>query len=50
MEYKLTFYNADEEIMQTIAIELGGWVDYHGSFHSVVGGELDIEYIEGLFA
>ena len=35
--------------MKTIAITLDGWVEYHGSLHSVVSGELDIEYIEGLF-
>ena len=50
IEYELAFYYADGEIMKTIAIELGGWVDYHGSLHSVVSGELDIEYIEGLFS
>ena len=48
IEYELTFYNADEEIMRVISITLDGWVDY-GSLHSVVSGELDIEYIEGLF-
>ena len=48
IEYELTFYNADGEIMRTISITLDGWVDY-GSFHSVVSGELDVEYIEGLF-
>ena len=35
--------------MKTISITLDGWVDY-GSLHSVVSGELDIEYIEGLFS
>lgn len=49
IEYELTFYNADGEIMKTISVALGGWVDYHGSFHSVVSGKLDIEYIAGLF-
>ena len=49
IKYELTFYNADGEIMKTIAITLDGWVEYHGSLHSVVSGELDIEYIEGLF-
>ena len=48
IEYELTFYNADGEIMRTISITLEGWVDY-GSLHSVVSGELDIEYIAGLF-
>ena len=48
IEYELTFYNADGEIMRTISITLDGWVDY-GSLHSVVSGELDIEYIAGLF-
>ena len=48
IEYELTFYNADGEIMRVISITLDGWVDY-GSLHSVVSGELDIEYIEGLF-
>ena len=49
IEYELTFYNADGEIMRTISITLDGWVDF-GSLHSVVSGELDIEYIEGLFS
>ena len=48
IEYELTFYNTDGEIMKTISITLDGWVDY-GSFHSVVSGELDIYYIAGLF-
>ena len=48
IEYELTFYNIDGEIMKTISITLDGWVDY-GSLHSVVSGELDIKYIEGLF-
>ena len=50
IEYELTFYNADGEIMKTIAVALGGWVDYHGFFHSVVSGELDIAYIAGVFS
>ena len=48
IEYELTFYNTNGEIMKTISITLDGWVDY-GSFHSVVSGELDIYYIAGLF-
>ena len=34
--------------MKTISITLDGWVD-NGSLLSVVRGELDIEYIAGLF-
>ena len=49
IEYKLTFYDVDGEIMKTISVALGGWVEYHGSLHSVVSGELDREYIAGLF-
>jgi hypothetical protein len=49
IEYELTFYNADGEIMKTISITLDGWVEYHGSLHSIVSGNLEIEYIEGLF-
>ena len=48
IEYELTFYNANGETMRTISITLDGWVDY-GSLHSVVSGELDREYIDGLF-
>ena len=48
IEYELTFYNANGKIM-TISITLDGWVDY-GSLHSVVSGELDREYIDGLFS
>ena len=49
IEYELAFYNADGEIIKIISIELGGWIDYHGSLHSIVDGELDLSYIEGLF-
>ena len=48
IEYELSFYNADGEMMKTISITLDDWVDYHGSFHAVVNGELDAEYIAGL--
>ena len=48
IEYELTFYNAEGEIIKTIAITLDGWIDY-GSLHSVVSGELDMVYIAGLF-
>ncbi len=44
LEYKLHFYNADEEIFRVIGISLDGLVDYH----SVIGGELDTAYIDGL--
>ena len=49
IEYTLTFYNAGRETIKTISIELGGWIDYHGSLHSVTGGELDRAYIAELF-
>ena len=49
IEYELVFYDTDGEIMKTISITLDGWVDYHGFLHSVINGELDIAYIEGLF-
>ena len=48
IEYELTFYNANGEIMRVISITLDGWIDY-GSLHSVVSGELDRAYIAGLF-
>ena len=44
LEYKLHFYNADGEIFRVIGISLDGLVD----FHSVIGGELDEAYIDGL--
>ena len=44
LEYKLHFYNADGEIFRVIGISLDGLVDYH----SVIGGELDTDYIDGL--
>lgn len=49
IEYELTFYNADEEMTNTISITLDGWVDYHGSLHSVVSGQLDRACIAELF-
>ena len=44
LEYKLHFYNADGEIFRVIGISLDGLVDYH----SVIDGELDTAYIDGL--
>ena len=44
LEYKLHFYNADGEIFRVIGISLDGLVDYH----SVIGGEFDTAYIDGL--
>ena len=44
LEYKLHFYNADGEIFRVIGISLDGLVDYL----SVIGGELDTTYIDGL--
>ena len=45
LEYRLYFYNADEEIVTVVDISLDGLVNYH----SVIGGELDKAYIAGLF-
>ncbi len=49
IEYKLVLYNADGEITKTISITLDGWVEYHGHLHSVIIGELDVDYIAKLF-
>ena len=49
IEYELVFFHANEEATKTISITLDGWIDYHGCFHSVLSGKLDIEYIAGLF-
>ena len=49
IEYELTFYDADGEMIKVISISLNEWVDYHGSLHSVIKGELDAEYIAELF-
>ena len=49
IEYELIFYGEGGEVIKTISITLDGWVEYHGSLHSVVNGELDIEYISDLF-
>ena len=49
IEYELTFYHADGQMMQTISITLDGWVEYHGALHYVASGELDIAYLAGLF-
>ena len=49
IEYELTFCNTEGETIKTISLTLNGWVDYHGSLHSVVSGELDVAYLEELF-
>ena len=49
IEYELIFCGEGGEVIKTISITLDGWVEYHGSLHSVVNGELDIEYISDLF-
>lgn len=49
LEYKLTFFNADGEMIETISIPANDWVDFDGSFHSITSGELDRTYIAGLF-
>ena len=49
LEYKLTFFNAEGEMIETISIPANDWVDFDGSFHSIASGELDRAYIAGLF-
>lgn len=49
LEYKLTFFNAEGETIETISIPANDWVDFDGSFHSITSGELDRAYIAGLF-
>lgn len=45
LEYELYFYNTAGEVFRVISISIDGLID----FHSVVGGELDEAYIDGLF-
>ena len=49
IEYELTFYDADGEMIKSISITLDGWIEYHSALHSVIKGELDSEYIAKLF-
>ena len=49
LEYKLTFFNAEGEMIETISIPANDWVEVDGSFHSITSGELDRAYIAGLF-
>ena len=49
LEYKLTFFNAEGEMIETIYIPANDWVEVDGSFHSITSGELDRAYIAGLF-
>ena len=49
LEYKLTFFNAEGETIETISIPANDWVEVDGSFHSITSGELDRAYIAGLF-
>lgn len=44
-EYELYFYNADEEIITTVSTSINGLINYH----SVIDGEFDKAYIDGLF-
>ena len=49
LEYKLTFFNAEGEMIETISIPAHDWLGFDGSFHSITSGELDRVYIAGLF-
>ena len=49
LEYKLVFFNAAGETIETISIPVNDWIDFDGYFHSITGGELDRAYIAGLF-
>ena len=49
LEYKLTFYNANGEMIETISIPANDWIGYDGYFHSITKGELDRAYLAGLF-
>ncbi|MBR0026367.1 MAG: hypothetical protein IJP37_04320 [Clostridia bacterium] len=49
LEYKLTFYNSNGEMIETISIPPNDWIDFNGYFHSIVSGELDRDYLAGLF-
>ena len=49
LEYKLTFFNAEGETIETISIPANDWVEVDGSFHSITSGELDRAYIAELF-
>ena len=49
IEYDLVFYNEKGEMIQSISVTINGWVEYHGSLHSVIIGEIDEAYIRGIF-
>ena len=49
LEYKLTFYSAEGDTLEIISIAAHDWLGFDGYFHSIVRGELDREYIAGLF-
>jgi len=49
LEYKLVFFNAAGETIETISIPANEWIDFDGYFHSITSGELDRAYIAGLF-
>lgn len=49
LEYKLTLYNSNGEVIETISIPANDWIGFDGYFHSITSGELDRAYIAGLF-
>jgi len=49
LEYKLTFFNVEGDVIETVSIPANDWIDFGGNFHSIIGGELDRTYIAGLF-
>lgn len=49
LEYRLVFCNSSNKIIKTISIPAHEWIGFDGYFHSITRGELDRDYIAGLF-
>ena len=49
LEYRWVFYNSSNKIIITISIPSHEWIGFDGYFHSITSGELDRDYIAGLF-
>lgn len=49
LEYKLTLYNSNGEMIETISIPANDWIGLDGYFHSIISGELDRAYIAEQF-
>ena len=49
LEYKMVFYNSNNEVIETVSVSADDWINFDGYFHSIKSGEFDRAYLAGLF-